>query len=75
MRIRSALSRVGDRGADRVSPQQESGSSLGGRPRSIKLLMTNRLGIWEVGNGFLEDILFRVNLHPGRKCVAVTESE
>jgi len=44
-------------------------------PRSIKFFMISKPGIWGVGNGCLQDILFRAKIHPRRRCIDITESE
>jgi formamidopyrimidine-DNA glycosylase len=44
-------------------------------PRSIKYFVITDPGVWGVGNGYLQDILFRARLHPRRRAVAVTKAE
>jgi formamidopyrimidine-DNA glycosylase len=38
-----------------------------GDPRSIKFFCISQPGLWGVGNGYLQDILFRARLHPRRR--------
>jgi len=44
-------------------------------PRSIKFFVISKPGIWGVGNGSLQDILFRAKIHPRRRSIAITEKE
>jgi len=46
-----------------------------GDPRSVKFFMISKPGIWGVGNGYLQDILFRARIHPRRRSIDVTEKE
>jgi formamidopyrimidine-DNA glycosylase len=43
--------------------------------RSIKKFMISEPGILGVGNGYLQDILFRAKIHPRRRVVDITEGE
>jgi len=43
--------------------------------RSIKHLVISEPGILGVGNGCLQDILFRAKLHPTRRSIDITEKE
>lgn len=44
-------------------------------PRSIKYFAISKPGIWGVGNGYLQDILFRAKIHPKRRSVEVKAGE
>lgn len=44
-------------------------------PTSIKYFIVSKPGIWGVGNGYLQDILFRAGIHPRRKAVELGESD
>jgi len=44
-------------------------------PASIKYFIISKPGVWGVGNGYLQDILFRAKIHPRRRALAVTEDE
>lgn len=44
-------------------------------PRSIKYFIISKPGIRGVGNGYLQDILFRAKLHPRRRAVDLDEGE
>jgi len=44
-------------------------------PRSVKFFMISKPGIWGVGNGYLQDILFQAKIHPRRRCIDITEKE
>jgi formamidopyrimidine-DNA glycosylase len=44
-------------------------------PRSVKFFIISKPGIWGVGNGYLQDILFRAKIHPKRKVIDITEDE
>jgi formamidopyrimidine-DNA glycosylase len=44
-------------------------------PRSAKYFIISKPGIWGVGNGYLQDILFRAKIHPRRRMVNITEGE
>jgi len=46
-----------------------------GDPRSVKFFLINKPGVWGVGNGYLQDILFRARLHPRRKVFGFNEAE
>ena len=43
--------------------------------RSIKYFIISKPGIWGVGNGYLQDILFRAKVHPRKRCVDLTDKE
>ncbi len=42
---------------------------------SLKYFIISEPGIWGVGNGCLQDILFNAKLHPKRRAVATSEDE
>jgi formamidopyrimidine-DNA glycosylase len=44
-------------------------------PRSVKLFMTSQPGIWGVGNGCLQDILFNTRLHPRQRMRELTAEQ
>jgi len=44
-------------------------------PRSVKFFVVSEPGVWGVGNGYLQDILFRARLHPRRKVIAIAGEE
>jgi formamidopyrimidine-DNA glycosylase len=44
-------------------------------PRSVKFFIISKPGLWGVGNGYLQDILFRAKIHPRRRVVDVAERE
>ena len=44
-------------------------------PRSVKFFIISKPGIWGVGNGYLQDILFRAKIHPRRRVIDITEGE
>jgi formamidopyrimidine-DNA glycosylase len=46
-----------------------------GDPRSVKFFIISKPGIWGVGNGYLQDILFRARIHPRRRAVSLAEVE
>jgi len=46
-----------------------------GDPRSIKYFMISKPGILGVGNGYLQDMLFKAKIHPRRRVVQITEAE
>jgi len=43
--------------------------------RSIKFFIISEPGIWGVGNGYLQDILFRARVHPRRRAIDIVEEE
>jgi len=43
--------------------------------RSIKFFIISKPGVWGVGNGYLQDILFRARIHPRRRVIDITEGE
>ena len=46
-----------------------------GDPRAIKFFVISKPGVLGVGNGYLQDILFRAKLHPRRRAVEITKRE
>jgi formamidopyrimidine-DNA glycosylase len=46
-----------------------------GDSRSIKFFVISEPGIWGVGNGYLQDILFRAKIHPRRRATDIVEEE
>ena len=44
-------------------------------PRSVKFFVISEPGIWGVGNGYLQDILFRAGIHPKRRAVDIAGDE
>ena len=46
-----------------------------GDKRSIKYFIVSDPKIWGVANGYLQDILFRAQLHPRRRVVALTDGD
>jgi formamidopyrimidine-DNA glycosylase len=72
-------------GESRVSPvsdvftfkhMQHSLSALDkSDPRSIKYFLISDPGVWGVGNGYLQDILFRAKIHPRRRAVDLSQNE
>jgi formamidopyrimidine-DNA glycosylase len=44
-------------------------------PRSVKFFMISNPGVWGVGNGYLQDILFRARIHPRRRVINITKEE
>lgn len=43
--------------------------------RAIKYFLISEPGVWGVGNGYLQDILFHARIHPRRRAVDVTADE
>jgi formamidopyrimidine-DNA glycosylase len=43
--------------------------------RSIKYFVISKPGIWGVGNGYLQDILFRAKLHPRKRAVELNRRQ
>ena len=43
--------------------------------KSIKYFMISEPGVWGIGNGCLQDILYHAKIHPRRKVVDITEDE
>ena len=43
--------------------------------RSIKFFIISKPGVWGIGNGYLQDILFRAKVHPRKRCVDLIENE
>jgi formamidopyrimidine-DNA glycosylase len=46
-----------------------------GDPRAIKFFMISKPGVWGVGNGCLQDILFKAGIHPRRRTVELSPEE
>lgn len=46
-----------------------------GDPRSAKYFVISQPGIWGVGNGYLQDILFRAGIHPRRRALQISEGK
>jgi len=44
-------------------------------PRSVKFFIISKPGIWGVGNGYLQDILFRAKIHPRRRSIEIAGKE
>jgi formamidopyrimidine-DNA glycosylase len=44
-------------------------------PRSIKYFLISDPGVWGVGNGYLQDILFHAKIHPRRRAVELAHAE
>jgi formamidopyrimidine-DNA glycosylase len=44
-------------------------------PRSAKYFIISKPGIWGIGNGYSQDILFRAKIHPRRRIIELTEYE
>ena len=44
-------------------------------PRSIKYFLISQPGVWGLGNGYLQDILFQARLHPRHKAAELTKRE
>jgi len=51
------------------------GELEGEDPRSAKFFIISKPGILGVGNGYLQDILFRAKIHPKRRAIAIAEGE
>lgn len=72
-------------GPGRVSPLDEAFSPAyweglfaglePGDPRAVKFLLISKPGVWGLGNGYLQDILFHGGLHPRRRAVDLTPDE
>jgi len=72
-------------GETRVSPLSEEFSwayfkryfddLVGDDSRSVKFFVVSKPGIWGVGNGCLQDILFHARLHPRRKVIDIADDE
>ena len=43
--------------------------------RGIKFFLISKPGIWGMGNGYLQDILFHARIHPKRRVVDITGEE
>jgi len=43
--------------------------------KSIKFFIISEPGVWGVGNGYLQDILFRAKIHPRRRAIDLHEEE
>jgi formamidopyrimidine-DNA glycosylase len=46
-----------------------------GSSKSIKYFLISEPGVWGIGNGCLQDILYHARLHPRRKVVDIDEDE
>jgi formamidopyrimidine-DNA glycosylase len=44
-------------------------------PSSVKFFVISKPGVWGVGNGCLQDILFRARIHPRRRTLDLSEGE
>ncbi|MCU0503867.1 MAG: endonuclease VIII, partial [Anaerolineae bacterium] len=44
-------------------------------PSSVKFFVISKPGVWGVGNGCLQDILFRARIHPRRRALDLREGE
>jgi formamidopyrimidine-DNA glycosylase len=44
-------------------------------PRSIKFFLISQPGVWGLGNGYLQDILYQARIHPRRKAVDLNKRE
>jgi len=44
-------------------------------PSSVKFFVISKPGVWGVGNGCLQDILFRARIHPRRRALDLSEGE
>ena len=42
---------------------------------SVKYFLISKPGVWGIGNGCLQDILWRAKIHPRRRAVGLSESE
>ena len=72
-------------GPERVSPisdaftfehfQQLFGELKKEDARSVKFFVITDPGVWGVGNGYLQDILFRAKIHPRKRSIDITETE
>ncbi|NLD42100.1 MAG: endonuclease VIII [Chloroflexi bacterium] len=51
---------------DRLAPDDTS---------SVKYLAISKPGIWGLGNGYLQDVLFRAGLHPRRRALGLDADE
>ncbi len=43
--------------------------------RSVKFFIVSQPGAWGVGNGYLQDILFRARIHPRRRAAGIVPEE
>ncbi len=43
--------------------------------RSVKFFLISEPGAWGVGNGYLQDILFRAKIHPKRRALDIPQEE
>lgn len=46
-----------------------------GDPRSVKQLVVSEPGVWGVGNGCLQDVLYRAGIHPRRRAISLSDTE
>jgi formamidopyrimidine-DNA glycosylase len=44
-------------------------------PRSIKYFIITDPAVWGIGNGYLQDILFKAKIHPRRRVASLTDDE
>ncbi len=44
-------------------------------PRSIKYFLISQPGVWGLGNGYLQDILYRARIHPRHKAMGLTKRD
>ena len=75
----------GHAGSEHVSPLDPTftfeyfsglfGQLKAGDPRSVKYFVVSEPGVWGVGNGCLQDVLFRAELHPRRRAIGLTDAE
>jgi len=85
LRHRSEIADLPPAPAKRVSPLSEAFSlayfqGLCGEleaqdARSVKFFVISKPGVWGVGNGYLQDILFRAKLHPRRRAIDLAAAE
>lgn len=47
----------------------------GDDPRAIKFFLISKPGVWGLGNGCLQDILWRARIHPRRRAADLNEGE
>ena len=82
---RSELSNHPHIGEGRTSPLSDAftfehfqglfGELEEGDPRSVTFFLIGEPGVWGVGNGYLQDMLFRAKVHPRRTAVELGEEE
>ena len=44
-------------------------------PRSLKYFLISQPGVWGLGNGYLQDILYRARLHPRHRATSLSKHE